>query len=67
MRKPFFLILLVVGAILLIYGLSASDSVASNVSETVRGTPTDRTIVLIVLGSVGLLAGSIGLLVRRRG
>lgn len=66
MNKIVSLVLLVVGAILLIYGLSASDSLASEVSETVRGTPTDRTMLLVIVGSVGVLAGVVGLMTRRR-
>ena len=67
MNKIIALVLLVVGAFLLIYGLSASDSIASEVSETVRGTPTDRSMLLIIVGSVGVLVGVAGLMIRRRG
>ena len=57
--------LLVVGIILLVYGLNASDSVSSSVSRAVNGTPTDKTVWLIALGVIGIVSGGIGLLFRR--
>lgn len=60
------LAIFVVGLILLIYGINASDSVSSNVSEAVTGTPTDRSIWLIVLGVIGLIAGGAGFFMNRR-
>jgi len=50
--------LLVIGAILLFYGLRAGDSVGSDVSRAVTGTPTDKTVWFLV---GGVLAGVIGL------
>jgi hypothetical protein len=47
------IVLVVVGIVLLIMGLSASDSVADQVSETVTGHFTDRTTWYIV-GGIGL-------------
>ncbi|MEO6568226.1 MAG: DUF3185 family protein, partial [Opitutaceae bacterium] len=41
MNRPVSLILLVVGVILVIYGINASTSVGSDVSRAVTGTPTD--------------------------
>lgn len=67
MNKTFSLVFLVVGAVLLIYGLNASDSVASSVSEAVTGTPTDKSMWLIILGAVGIVAGGVGLFAGRRG
>ena len=59
MNRPVSLILLVVGVILTIYGISASTSVGSDVSKAVTGTPTDKSMWLliggIVLGIVGLV------------
>jgi uncharacterized membrane protein HdeD (DUF308 family) len=52
--------MLVVGAVLLIYGINASDSLGSEVKEVFTGTPTDKSIWLIVggvlLGVLGLVA-----------
>lgn len=60
MRNVFALILIAVAVILLYFGLQASDSVASTVERAVTGTPTDRSIWLLVgaavCGVVGLFA-----------
>ena len=56
---------LIVGVILLVYGLNASDSFSSSVSNVVSGTPTDKSIWLIVLGVIGVVAGGVGLIFRR--
>lgn len=53
--------LLAVGVILLVMGLNASDSFSSEVSEAFRGTPTDRSIWMI-LGGAAAGAGGLGLL-----
>jgi LPXTG-motif cell wall-anchored protein len=56
---------LVVGIVLLVYGLDASNSVSSSVSNAVTGSPTDKSIWLIVLGVLGILSGGFGLFFRR--
>lgn len=61
MNKALAVVLLVIGVIVLIFGLNAGESFASEVSEVVRGTPTDRSIVLIVIGSLLGIAGLVGL------
>lgn len=57
-NKALGLAMLVVGVILVIYGINASDSVASEVKEAFTGTPTDKSIWLLIggaaLGIVGL-------------
>jgi uncharacterized protein DUF3185 len=50
-------VLLVVGAILLFYGLSAGDSFGSEVSKFFTGKPTDKTIWLVVGGAASIVAG----------
>lgn len=57
---------LVVGVILLAYGLSAGDSFASNVKEAFTGTPTDRSIWLVVSGALLAVVGGSTLFVRAR-
>lgn len=64
MNKALSIAFLIAGIVLLIYGLNASHSAASHVSNAVSGTPTDRSIWLIVLGVVGIIGGGIGLLRR---
>lgn len=57
---------LIVGVILLGFGLNAANSVSSEVSEVVSGAPTDKSIWLIVLGVIGIVSGGLGLLLGRR-
>ena len=57
--------LLAVGVLLLVMGINASESLSSEVSEAVRGTPTDRSIWLMVGGGVMGVAG-LGLLLLGR-
>lgn len=65
MNRAISVALLVVGIILLIMGINASDSVGSELSEAVQGTPSDRSIWLIVGGAAAAIIGGIGLLRRR--
>ena len=62
MNKPLSIAILVIGVILLIYGISAGDSVASNIKESVTGTPTDKSLWLIIGGVLGIVVGGFGLL-----
>jgi hypothetical protein len=62
MNKPISLALLAVGIVLIIWGASASDSVGSSFSRLFRGSPTDRTIWLLLGGIVAAVAGLAGLL-----
>jgi hypothetical protein len=65
MNKVVSLAIAVVGIILLVYGLNASDSAASHVSKTFTGNPTDKSIWLIALGVAGIVIGGATLLFRR--
>ena len=67
MNRAVCLVLLVAGIILLIYGINAHDSLASSAKQAVTGTPTDRSIWLIVLGVAGIIVGGLGTMFRRRG
>jgi hypothetical protein len=62
MNKPVSLALLVVGIVLLIYGVSASDSIGSSFSRLFTGAPTDKTIWFLVGGGVAAAVGLAGLL-----
>jgi hypothetical protein len=62
MNKPVSLALLVGGVILIIYGLSASDSVGSSFSRLFTGAPTDKTIWLLLGGLVIAAVGLTGML-----
>jgi uncharacterized membrane protein len=65
MYKVIAIVLLIVGAVLLAYGLNAAHSVSSEVTQAVNGTPTDRSLWLIVGGLAGVVAGGLGLILKR--
>jgi amino acid permease len=62
MNKPISLALLVGGIILIIYGVSASNSTASGFSRFFSGNPTDRTMWLLIGGAIAAVVGAVGLL-----
>jgi hypothetical protein len=61
MNKALSLALLVGGIVLIIYGISAADSLGSDISRFFTGNPTDRTIWLLVGGVVAAAIGAVGL------
>lgn len=61
MNKPISLALLVGGIILLVCGVSASDSTASGFSRFFTGNPTDKTMWLLIGGTVATIAGGTGM------
>jgi len=48
---------LIVGLVLLVWGLNASDSVGSGISRLFTGSPTDKTIYLLVGGGLLVAVG----------
>lgn len=56
--------LLVAGIVLLIFGIQASQSFSSNISQTFTGAPTNRAIWMFV---VGLAAAIVGIVLSFRG
>lgn len=60
MRTMFSALFLVVGIALLIFGLNASHSVGSEVSQVFRGTPSDRATLFIILGAAATVTGLVG-------
>ncbi len=56
------LALLVGGVILLVFGFNESHSFSSDVSRTFSGSPTDRSIWMLVLGAVLTVAGLVSVL-----
>jgi Protein of unknown function (DUF3185) len=65
MNRAFSIAILVVGVVLLIYGINAHDSIVSSTKEAVTGTPTDKSLWLIILGIVGIIVGGVGSFFRR--
>ena len=61
MNRLLSLALLVGGIILIIYGLSASESIGSGFSRLFTGSPTDKTIWLLLGGIVAAAIGAGGI------
>ena len=57
MMKLIALALLVGGVILVVYGIGASESLASDFSRFFKGTPTDRSIWMMIGGGILGVAG----------
>lgn len=62
MNRILSLIFLAGGVVLIVYGVSASDSISSSFSRFFTGAPTDRTIWLLIGGIVAVGIGLTGLL-----
>ncbi len=62
MNKSISLALLIGGMLLVIFGISAAESFSSDMSRLFTGSPTDRTIWLLVGGAIVAIAGGCGLL-----
>lgn len=58
-RRAIGIALLVGGVVLVLFGLNASQSFASDVSEAFTGSPTDRSMWLLVSGAVAVVAGGL--------
>jgi hypothetical protein len=61
MNKAISLALLVGGIVLIVFGMQASDSVGSGVSRFFNGSPTDKTMWLLIGGIVAAIVGASGL------
>lgn len=60
--------ILIVGIVLIIFGISAMDSFSSDISNFFTGAPTDKAIWMLVAGlvlSVAGLSGAVWLRPRR--
>jgi hypothetical protein len=62
MYKAISLALLVGGVVLLIFGFNASHSLGSDISRFFNGSPTDKTVWMLVVGGVLGVIGLAGLL-----
>lgn len=56
--RPLGVALLVVGVILLIFGISSSESISSSFSEFFTGKPTDKTVWLLIGAAAALIVGA---------
>ncbi len=66
MEKGISLALLAVGVLLIIYGISASESIGSDFSRFFTGSPTEKTVWLLIGGIVAAALGLGGLLRSRK-
>ena len=57
MNKMVFVALLVLGVVLLVMGVIASDSIKSDFSRLFTGEPTDKAIWLLIGGSLSAVIG----------
>lgn len=57
MNRAVGIALIAVGVILIIFGVNASDSVGSELSRLFTGTPTDKSIWLLVGGVIASCVG----------
>jgi uncharacterized protein DUF3185 len=60
------IIVAVVGAVLLYFGLNGSHSLVDQASQTLTGRFTQQTMVYIIVGAVALVGGALTALVGRR-
>ena len=58
MRNPLGLVLLLVGIILIVLGIAATDSISSSFSKFFTGEPSDRSIWLMIGGVVAIGVGA---------
>jgi hypothetical protein len=66
MNKGIALALLVGGIVLIIFGVSATESFGSEVSRFFTGTPTDKSMWLLIGGIVAATVGAMFTLRTRR-
>jgi hypothetical protein len=62
MNKIISISLLVAGIILIVFGFQASDSIGSSFSRLFTGTPTDKSIWLLIGGAALVVVGLVGVL-----
>jgi hypothetical protein len=61
MNKPVWIVMLLVGLAVLLAGVGAANSAASEASTSLTGTPTDQALWLMVGGGTVALLGAAGL------
>lgn len=60
------IVLLILGVVLLAWGIKTLDSVQSGMSEFFTGSPDAKAIWLLVIGAILLVVGAVGTLRRSR-
>lgn len=62
MNKLISIILLILGIVLIVYGVSASNSLGSDFSRLFTGSPTDKSIWMLIGGVVAAVIGLGGIM-----
>ena len=62
MNKGISVALLVIGIVLIVWGINASESFSSDVSRVFTSSPTDEAVWLLIGGIVAAIVGLFGLL-----
>jgi zinc transporter ZupT len=65
MNRAIMLAVLAGGVVLVVYGVAASESLSSDVSRFFTGSPTDKTMWLLIGGIAAIIVGAAGLLRRQ--
>ncbi|MFH0954212.1 MAG: DUF3185 family protein [Verrucomicrobiota bacterium] len=58
MNRIISLVLAVIGVVLIVFGIAATDSFSSDVSRFFTGAPTDKAIWMLI---AGIIAAAVGL------
>ena len=64
MNKLLSIALLIGGILLIVYGINASNSISSSFSNLFTGSPTDKSIWMLIAGVVAAAIGAGGVLRR---
>jgi hypothetical protein len=60
MKKIVWLGLLVIGIVMIVFGVQGMNSLESDVNRFFRGTPTDKSVWMLVGGILCAIAGGYG-------
>lgn len=60
MNRAISLALVVIGVVLIVFGVIAMDSFSSDVSRFFTGAPTDKAVWMLIAGVVSAIAGMSG-------
>ena len=66
MNKIISLIFLIGGIVLLVVGFNATNSFSSDVSRFFTGSPTDKAIWMLIIGTFAAIIGATGMLRRSK-
>ena len=61
MNNIFSLAFIAVGVLLIIFGVSAADSLGSDISRFFTGAPTDKAVWMLIGGVVAVVIGLMGI------